>query len=398
MWGGEERTRPFRRATDADEYRRRSLDRSPTFDVSRFGESNRIVIPGTGDAYLDLANIYLLIRAKVVRGVGTDLAADTPVAPLNNWLRSIFSQVDVYLNDTLVTPSSNTYPFRAYVDTVLSYGDEAKNTQLTSQLWYKDTAEHMYATTVDGGNTGLVERRRYIAESRIVEMMGRLHVDLFLQDRFLLNGVSVKIRFVRSKDAFSLMAGGQNPDYKVQIVEAVLSPTVQMAHIKALEKGIAKYPIRPVDCKIYSIPQGAMSHTCDNLFLGTLPKRLILWCTDNDAYNGEYSKDPFNAKNNAINFLAVYVDERQVPAKPLQPNFETGSYIRSYVNLFSATGKQSQDEGNGLSRDDSGQGYTFFGFDLTPDGCDGGCFRFWQERVISASRWTLQPHWNRPWT
>ena len=334
------------------------------------------VIPGTGDAYLDLANTYLLIRAKVVRGVGTDLAADTPVAPVNNWLHSLFSQVDVYLNDTLVTPSSNTYPFRAYVDTVLSYGDEVKNTQLTSQLWYKDTTGHMDATNVDDGNTGLVERRRYIAESRIVEMMGRLHVDLFLQDRFLLNGVSVKIRLVRSKDAFSLMAGGQNPDYKVQIVDAVLfarkavlSPTVQMAHMKALEKGTAKYPIRPVDCKVYSIPQGAMSHTHENLFLGTLPKRLILWCIDNDAYNGEFSKKKtFNVENNAINFLAVYVDGRQVPAKPLQPNFETRSYIRSYVNLFSATSKQSQDEGNGLSRDDFGQGYTFFGFDLTPDG------------------------------
>ena len=186
----------------------------------------------------------------------------------------------------------------------------------------------------------------YIAESRIVEMIKRLHVDLFLQDRFLLNGVSVKIRFVRSKDAFSLMAGGQNPDYKVQIVDAVLfarkaalSPTVQMAHMKALEKGTAKYPIRPVDCKVYSIPQGAMSHTHDNLFLGTLPKGLVLWCIDNDAYNGEYSKHPSNTKNNAINFLAVYVDGRQVPVKPLQPNFETGSYIRSYVNLFSATDK-----------------------------------------------------------
>ncbi len=27
-----------------------------------------------------------------------------------------------------------------------------------------------------------------------------------------------------------------------------------------------------------------------------------------------------------------------------------------------------------MSRDDFGRGYTFFGFDLTPDGCDGGCF------------------------
>ena len=117
-----------------------------------------------------------------------------------------------------------------------------------------------------GGNTGLVERRRHISESRVVDMMGRLHVDLFLQDRFLLNVVSVKIRLVRSKYDFSLKVDGQNPDYKVQIVDAVLfarkvvfSPTVKMAHIKALEKGTAMYPIRPVDCKVYSILQVAMS-------------------------------------------------------------------------------------------------------------------------------------------
>ena len=255
------------------------------------------MLPGTGDAYLDLANTYLLIRAKVVRGDGTDLAADTQVAPVNNWLHSLFSQVDVYINDTLVTPSSNTYPYRAYVETLLSYGAEAKKTQLTSQLWYKDTAGHMDATLENGGNAGLAERRKYIAESRVVEMMGRLHVDLFLQDRFLLNGVSVKIRLVRSKDTFSLMAVGVNPDFKVQIVDAilfarkaVLSPTVQMAHIKALENGTAKYPLRHVDCKVYTIPQGAMPHTYENLFLGTLPKRLIMWCVDNNAYNGDYSK------------------------------------------------------------------------------------------------------------
>ena len=90
------------------------------------------MLPGTRDAYLDLANTYLLIRAKVFRGDGT--AADTQVAPVNNWLHSLFSQVDVYINDTLVTPSSNTYPFCAYVETLLSYGTEAKKTQLISQL------------------------------------------------------------------------------------------------------------------------------------------------------------------------------------------------------------------------------------------------------------------------
>ena len=42
-------------------------------------------------------------------------------------------------------------------------------------------------------------------------------------------------------------------------------------------------------------------------------------------------------------------------------------------------GKHAQDEGNELTRDDFGNGYTFFGFDLTPDGCDGGCFHLVQK-------------------
>ena len=42
--------------------------------------------------------------------------------------------------------------------------------------------------------------------------------------------------------------------------------------------------------------------------------------------------------------------------------------------MFSATGKQAHGEGNELSRDYFGKGFTFFGFDLTPVGCDGGCF------------------------
>ena len=117
------------------------------------------------------------------------------------------------------------------------------------------------------------------------------------------------------------MADGVNPDVNVHIVDAtvfarkaVLSPTVQMAHIKALENGTAKYPLRPVDYKVYTIPECAMSHRYENIFLGTLPKRPNLWCVDNNSYNGDYSKKNVHAKNNGINFLAVYVDGRQVPA------------------------------------------------------------------------------------
>ena len=99
---------------------------------------------------MDLANTYLHMQAKVTRGDGSKLDVNDPVGPMNNWLLSMFNQVDVYLNGTLMTPSTNTYPYRAYIETLLSYGDDAKVTQLTSQLWHKDTPTHMDAVKVTG--------------------------------------------------------------------------------------------------------------------------------------------------------------------------------------------------------------------------------------------------------
>ena len=60
----------------------------------------------------------------------------------------------------------------------------------------------------------------HISQNHVVDMMERLHVNLFLLDRLLIKGVDVKIRLVRSKDAFVLMADSLKPGYKIQFVDA----------------------------------------------------------------------------------------------------------------------------------------------------------------------------------
>jgi len=99
-------------------------------------------------------------------------------------------------------------------------------------------------------NEGLVKRSQPTNQSRVVDMMGHLHADIFFQDRYILNKVNVKIKLVRSKDVFCVMS---EADCKVMITKAAmfvrkvkLSPSVFMAHAKALENGTAKYPIRRV--------------------------------------------------------------------------------------------------------------------------------------------------------
>jgi hypothetical protein len=57
-------------------------------------------------------------------------------------------------------------------------------------------------------------------------------------------------------------------------------------------------------------------------------------CVDSDTLNGTITKIPFDFKHYKINFVALNVDGRQIPAKPLQPDFENAGYIRSYMVLY----------------------------------------------------------------
>jgi len=95
-------------------------------------------ISGTGEDYLDFANSKLYVKAKITQNTGADLTDDAAVGPCNLLLHSMFSQVDVSLNGTLITSSTNTYPYRAMIETLLSYGENAKKSQLSSARSYKD--------------------------------------------------------------------------------------------------------------------------------------------------------------------------------------------------------------------------------------------------------------------
>ena len=319
--------------------------------------------------YIDLANTFLYVRASVTAADGTDLEEDVEISPECNFLHTMWSQIDVYLNGSLVTQSNNNYPYRAYIENLLSFGQDAKSSQLSAVLWYRNTAGQF--DTRGDANSGYTVRKALAAQSRQIDMMGRLHVDLSFQNRYLLNGVEIRLRLIRSKDIFCLH--GNAAGCKVSLKEVVLfvhkvkpNSSIQLAHTKALQLATAKYPLRRVEVKSFTVPMGNRSITKENLFLGQLPTRIVVGVVDNDAYNGVIQKSPFNFKHNNINFITIYRDGVQIPSKPLQPDFANDRFIRSYMRLFTQTGQYYRDTGNVISREQFKNGCALFAFDLTP--------------------------------
>jgi hypothetical protein len=350
-------------------------------------------IASSGDDYIDFANSYLHVKVKITRANGNNLEVDDTVGPVNNFLHSLFSQVDVSLNGTLITNSSNTYPYRAYIENLLSYGPAAKKSQLTACLFYKDEAGKMdkpYPLADDAAdrNSGLATRAAFATQSREIDLMGRIHTDIFFQSRYMLNEVNVKIKLTRSRDVFCLMSTGDHA-FKVKITAAAMiirkvkvSPSVYLAHAKTLESGMAKHPIRRVICKAFTIPAGYLDVSQEKLFSGQLPSRLVVGCVDNRAFNGDVAINPFNFQHFSLSELAVYLDGQQHGIKPLSIDFTNRQYVTSFMSLFNGTGKENRDEGNDIDRTDFASGYALYAFDLSPDLSENDHFNLTRQGTV----------------
>lgn len=330
----------------------------------------------SGDEYIDLAHTTLHIVAYVKTDAAVAAGAVAQVAPINNWLHSLFSHVDVYLNQKCITPPSNHYGYRSYIENLLNYGDAAKKSHLTSCLWYKDDNGAFSSYE----NSGYKARKKIATGEKKIELYSNLHCDIFNVNKFMLNGVDLGVKLINAKNEFHLIGDQQA---HVEFVEANLfvrkvkiNPSILLAHARALSITPAKYPITRVEIKTVTIPADIQSKSFDNLFLGQMPKRCIIGMVDGKAFNGALQLNPFDFQHFNYNYLALYVDSTQIPSRPLTPDFKNNLYTRSYYTLFEGSGIYFNDTGNGISHVEYPNGYCLAAFDLTPD--------------LSCN----EPHWN----
>ena len=277
------------------------------------------------------------------------------------------------LGDRLISQSSATHPYRAMIETLLNYSEDTLKSQFSAGLFYKDSSGSMDSIVMTNGpNRGVGQRAVFTAESNEVDLLGPLHGDIFFSEKLLLNSVDLRIKLIRHSDSFCLM-GARASDFVLKITAASLfvkkvtvSPAVRLGHAAALMKGNALYPLSRVSVKTYSIPENSRICNLENLFLGAIPKYVVLGMVHHDAFTGRRDLSPFNFKHNDLEYLALCQDGRQVPAKAFQPQFDRGNSVREFYNMFTATGRYLKDLPLSIDRRDFNDGYSLFAFNLEP--------------------------------
>ena len=339
----------------------------------------QINISGSGSAYLDLSKTLLYVKAKIVKANGENLTATDKVGPINLFLHSMWSQMNVSFNQKQVSASGFDYAYQSIISTHLDMSPQAKTSFLQSALYYKDTAGNMDATnsapSVDDiaskNNEGLNTRAKFSTESKEFDMIGIPFADIFHMPRYLINGVDVGINLVQNKNSFRLIAQGTE-QYKLKLTHVSLKAckvypdnNMIISHGETMLEEEALFPFTQIDIKTFSISQGTYTINLDDVYQGKIPSLLVCGFVDSAAYAGDYSKNPFNFQHEHVDSFTCCADNQALPFDGINTKFSADNFQEAYLALFTARGDGLANVGGtDITRTDFKDGYTLFVFNL----------------------------------
>lgn len=329
------------------------------------------VIQGNTEEYIDVNDIKLYIKATATLADGNKIEDKHKAALVNLPISTLFRDASLHIGATQVEGGQMNYPYLGYMSTVLEYASGAQNTHMQSMGWYKDAAGKLDS---DADNPGFTARQKMITDKNLFELYGPLYLNFLRQSQYLLSNTGMRIHLLPSEPSFSFNVFAATTQVKIKFEEVVLyvprvkvNPSVINGHAKGLQRRNALYPMQHHEVTTFTIPKGQLSCTKENLFADQAPKLLLVAMVENEAYNGAWNKNPFHFQHFNMNELALFHGGVLVNGYPFRPDFKNNLYVCDYMNAMEVFKYSNTQEDNGLTKEDFGNGYTIYAFDLTPD-------------------------------
>ena len=86
--------------------------------------------------FIDLNESFFEVEWTVKTAAGANLAQATLIGLVNNLAHTLFKQINVRLNGTLISPQTDTYHYKSYIEALLNHDRDDGETILTPHGWY----------------------------------------------------------------------------------------------------------------------------------------------------------------------------------------------------------------------------------------------------------------------
>jgi hypothetical protein len=335
----------------------------------------RFDIPGESAHYINLAEteIHIIGRISLKKDPNTGIEITNLVGPVNNFLSSLISKVNISINNKPVEMSNDAYPIRSYMENLLSYNKQEKVSSLVGDIFIKDKPslfnilELKKTDLIPELNTGFILRREKFLKNNSVQMQGRLHCDLFNLDHLMVPLVSLQVVLTKSSPVYYLM--GVDADKYIfnyeecflRIKRQIVSPSVMAAHAEISEHSTFKYPLKRVTIRPFVIPSTSVKFLISPIITGIMPRRVICGFLKTTAFDGDALENPFNFENFGITSLILKLNSQSVPHNGLILDFSNSRYLDGYRSLAKICKELD------ITYDEYKNGYALFCFDLNPD-------------------------------
>ena len=111
-------------------------------------------------------------------------------------------------------------------------------------------------------------------------MEGHLYEDIFLMDKYLVNGVDIHLKLFRNRAPFCIVSYETTPNNKLEILDVAFNACminvysrVLINHAEIMKKTTAKYPLHRTELKMNTCPSGSGSFIWQNIWSNNLPTK-----------------------------------------------------------------------------------------------------------------------------
>lgn len=334
--------------------------------------------------FLNLSETLLRFKIKIVQQNGNDLAENMNghVSLSNFAFASVFKSVKVKINGCEVTPRSDLYAYKAYIDQLFS---TTPNSIHKNALIGWDTNAGVAENIVNGDNPAFGRRAAKCNLSRQQEFVGRPFVDLFKCSRNILPHVKLEVTLYPNPSTFVIHhdnhANVRNNQFKFRLSDVQLfirkeevSPYTSMPIEQRLLKTSAKYLYPVSTIKQYHIINGSFTFRADDLFQNMTPVKLLATFIHTESFAGNYQRDPFwFSPTEHIESIEFFKNGVKLGhQRPVEINLAENSsdIFLNYASLLSATGANGPSDGLNFAIETLRLGNFFTAVDCTPDGED----------------------------
>ena len=334
--------------------------------------------------YVDLRQTYLALKLKLVRGRGyetcntievkkdhkekakaeeEETSEEEPVplvALVNNILHSVFSNVEVYINNQQIYNSNGMYAHKSYISNNFKGAiSEYKGVLHCEGYDYEDFPDEFMEAP--WSEPFFTRRMKMLSRPDGFMLYGKLGVDFFSTSELLYPNMKIRLRLIRARPSFFMIS--DNPNVSLGIVDCslytrriALKDDYHKKRTDMLAYTYVEFNYLETLANTFIIPARQNEFIQENIFNNAPVRRIAIAMNTNCAFTGSYTENPFWYQQ--LDLRQIRILRRGQPIV----DFDAADKCRLYVTTMKAM--NFQDDIPSISIDNFKDHYVLV-FDLT---------------------------------